>query len=62
MMVVAAVEGYSIKQGLSPAFVFGLFKEKDVFSAIRGSYEALHTQSLDESVTFAEDVLLQRLA
>jgi hypothetical protein len=57
LMVVAAVEGYSLKMGLPPAETFDLFRRNDVFAKIRKSYGALHTQGLDESVEFAADIL-----
>lgn len=57
LMVVAAVEGYSLKTGLAPVEAFDIFKRNGVFAKIRESYDALHTQSLNESVEFAADIL-----
>jgi hypothetical protein len=56
-MIVAAVEGYSFKHGMTARAAYELFKRHGVFALIRSQYDTLHTQSLDESVAFAEDVL-----
>jgi hypothetical protein len=56
-MVVAAVEGYAQQHKMEPRDVLKLFIENKVNDLIRSHYEALHTQSLDESISFAEDVL-----
>ncbi|AEF84108.1 hypothetical protein TREPR_0413 [Treponema primitia ZAS-2] len=37
--------------------VFTLFLRHNINDLIRSQYEALHTQDLDESVSFAEDIL-----
>ena len=59
-MLVAAVEGYSFKHNIGAKDAFDLFRQHGVFDLIRSQYDTLHTQSLDESVSFAEDVLLSR--
>ena len=56
-MVVTAVEGYSLEHGINEKEVFDLFSRQNVFKLLRSQYDTLHTQSLDESVSFAEDVL-----
>lgn len=58
LMIVYAVEGYSQKHNMPEKYVFSLFKKNGVTNLIRKHYDALHTQDLDESITFAEDVLL----
>ena len=57
LMVVAAVEGYSFEHGLNEKDVFDLFSRYNLFNLLRSQYDTLHTQSLDESVSFAKDFL-----
>jgi uncharacterized protein YhbP (UPF0306 family) len=57
LLVVAAVEGYSIKHGISAKETLTIFDQKNLIDIIRSHYETLHTQSLSESAAFAEDVL-----
>jgi len=57
LMVVAAVEGYSFEHGINEKDVFDLFSRHDIFNLLRSQYDILHTQSLEESVSFVRDVL-----
>jgi len=57
LMVVTAVEGYSFRHGVTTKETFELFRRCGIFDLIRSQYDTLHTQSLDESISFAEDVL-----
>jgi len=57
LLVVAAVEGYSRRHRIPAHETIQTFARHDVLRLIRESYPVLHTQSLDESVGFAEDVL-----
>ena len=57
LMLVAAVEQYAHKYNISTVASFALFRQYGVNTLIRQHYNALHTQSLDESFRFAEDVL-----
>jgi hypothetical protein len=59
-MIVAAVEGYAFRHNMEEKDVFDLFRQHDVCNLIRSQYETLHTQSLNESISFAEDVLRSR--
>ena len=56
-MVVVAVEGYSFEYGMNEKDAFDLFSRHNVFNLLRSQYDTLHTQSLEESISFAEDVL-----
>jgi hypothetical protein len=56
-MVVAAVEGYSFKHNMVSKDAFDLLARHDVLNLIRAQYDTLHTQSLDENVAFAEDII-----
>jgi hypothetical protein len=62
LMVVAATEGYASRHDMSSASAFALLSEYGVADAIRQNYTTLHTQSLDESVYFAEDMLKWKMA
>jgi len=57
LMLVAAVEQYAQKYGIPTSASFALFRQYGVNTLIRRHYNALHTQPLDESFHFAEDVL-----
>jgi hypothetical protein len=57
LMVVYAVEGYSWRHKLPEKDVIALFQKYGINDLIRTNYNALHTQDLDESIAFAEDIL-----
>jgi len=57
LMVVAATEGYADRHAMPTASAFALLSKYGVTDAIRQNYNTLHTQSLDECVYFAEDML-----
>jgi hypothetical protein len=57
LMIVYAVEGYSQRHNLLEKDVIALFRKHGINQLIRKDYNALHTQDLDESISFAEDVL-----
>jgi len=57
LMLVYAVEGYSHRHNLPEKDVIVLFQKHGINSLIRNNYNALHTQDLDESISFAEDIL-----
>lgn len=57
LMLVYAVEGYSVRHKLSEKDTLSLFRKRGIPHLIRRNYKALHTQDLDESIAFAEDVL-----
>ena len=61
LMIVYAVEGYSQQHKLPEKDVLVLFRENGINRLIRKNYNALHTQGLDESILFAEDVLAWKL-
>ena len=60
LIVVAAVEGYSGKHNIPAITTFDLFRENNVIELLRSQYDVLHTQSLIESVIFAENILARR--
>ena len=59
LMLVTAVEQYAKKYGIPTADSFALFQQYGINTLIRQHYNVLHTQSLDESFHFAEDILKQ---
>ena len=62
LMIVAAVVGYALKHDIETATAYDIFLKHDIFSKIRNCYEVLHTQGIDESLYFAEDVLAQSVS
>ena len=58
LMLVYAVEGYSWRHNLSEKETIALFQKHGINELIRKNYNTLHTQDLDESISFAEDILL----
>ena len=57
LMIVVAVEQYARKYNLPTSRAFTIFRENGINSLIRKRYNSLHTQPLDESFYFADDVL-----
>ena len=57
LMLVAAVEQYAQKYVIPTSASFALFQQHGVNTLIRQHYNALHTQPLDESFYFADDIL-----
>ncbi len=60
LMVVEAIEGYAYNHKLRPKDVFELFTSQGILPLLRSQYQALHTQSLEESIYFVEDVLRRK--
>ena len=57
LLVVTAVETYSRRHNVPARETLRLFAREGLLRLIRDNYPALHTQCLDESADFAEDVL-----
>jgi hypothetical protein len=57
LMLVSAVERYAQHHRIPTAASFAIFRQYGVNKLIRKHYNALHTQPLDESYYFAEDVI-----
>ena len=60
LMLVYAVEGYSQRHSIPEQDVVILFQKHGINHLIRKNYNVLHTQDLDESISFAEDVLASK--
>ena len=57
LLVVTAVQGYAQNHHISENSAFKKFSKYNMFSLLRNEYDALHTQPLEETVDFAEDVI-----
>jgi hypothetical protein len=62
LLVVYAVEEYARQHGISANETLKLFLEFGVTEAIRKCYDTLHTQCMDECVSFAKDILKRKSA
>jgi hypothetical protein len=60
LMLVVAVEEYAHKYNITPQETLLLFLQNNINNLIRKNYDALHTQNLDESFYFAEDILTRK--
>lgn len=60
LMLVAAVEQYAQKYGIPTIKSLMLFRQYNITALIRQHYNALHTQSLEESFYFADDIIKRK--
>ncbi len=56
-MVVAAIEGYSHRHGLSTKETYWRFRIHNVIHMLRDNYDELKAQSIDQYIDFCEDIL-----
>jgi hypothetical protein len=61
LMIVVAAELYAKKYNMPTDKAFAIFRKNEINKLIRKRYNALHTQALDESFYFADDVLKRKL-
>lgn len=59
LLVVTAIQGYAENHNISESEAYEKFLRHDMLNLIRSQYSALHTQSLEDVVCFAEDVMRQ---
>lgn len=59
LLVVTAVEGFAEKHHLSEDEVYKRFSKHGIIDLVRAEYDALHTQPLEETVRFVEDVMIR---
>lgn len=59
LLVVTAVEGYAQNHNMTESEVYKEFSKYKIIPLVREQYEALHTQPLEETVDFVEDVMAQ---
>lgn len=57
LLVVEAVEGYAYRHNVSTRDTYLLFKDNNIICLLRENYGILHTQSMEESIYFVEDIL-----
>ena len=60
LMLVAAVEQHAQKYGIPTIKSLMIFRQYDVTALIRQHYNTLHTQSLEESFYFADDIIKRK--
>ena len=60
LLVVFAVEEYARQHGISAHDTLEIFLKFGVTESIRQCYDTLHTQSIYECVSFAEDILKRK--
>ena len=60
LMVVAAVELYAKKYGITTIESLMLFRQYNITELIRQHYNALHTQPLEECFYFADDIIKRK--
>jgi len=57
LMLVAAVEQYAQKHKISTMKSWALFRQYNINELLRKHYNALHTQPIEESFYFANDII-----
>ena len=57
LLVVTAIQGYAENHNMPESEVYEKFQTNNIITLIRNEYEALHTQPLEETVGFVEDVM-----
>ena len=60
LLIIEAIEGFAFNHNISSINAFNIFEKYDLFKLIRSQYDVLHTQSLDESIEFIEDVVRRK--
>ena len=57
LLVVTAIQGYAENHHISESEAFDKFSRHNIQNLIRDQYDALHTQPLEETIDFVEDVM-----
>jgi hypothetical protein len=57
LSIIVAVEGYAQRHNMSEKNVFELMKKYEINTMLRSAWDVLHTQALEESINYVEDVL-----
>lgn len=60
LLIIEAVEGYAYNHKISSSEALDVFKKYNIIKLIKSQYDVLHTQSLDESINFVEDVVRRK--
>ena len=57
LLIVEAIEGYAYRHNISTKETYMLFQNNNILTLIRENYGSLHTQGMEESINFVEDIL-----
>lgn len=57
LLEVVAIQGYAENHNLNEAEVYNEFAKYKILPMVREQYDVLHTQPLEETVEFVEDVM-----
>lgn len=60
LLIIEAIEGFAFNHNISSRNAFEIFEKYDLIKLIRSQYDVLHTQSLEESIEFIEDVVRRK--
>ena len=57
LLIIEALEGFAFNHNISSSEALIIFQKYNLIDLIRSQYDVLHTQSLEESIKFVEDVV-----
>ena len=60
LIIIGTIEGFAFNHNISSSNAFKIFEKYDLIKLIRSQYDVLHTQSLEESIGFIEDVVRRK--
>lgn len=60
LLIIEAVEGFAYNHNISSSEALDIFNKYNIIKLIRSQYDVLHTQSLEESINFVEDVVRRK--
>lgn len=60
LMIIEAAEGFAYNHNISSSEALDTFNKYNILKLMRSQYDVLHTQSLEESVNFIEDVIRRK--
>lgn len=60
LLIIEAVEGFAYNHNISSSEALDIFNKYNIIKLIRSQYDVLHTQSLEESINFVEDVVRKK--
>jgi len=60
LLIIEALEGFAFNHNISSSSALEIFEKYNLINLIRSQYDVLHTQSLEESIEFIEDVVRRK--
>lgn len=60
LLIIEALEGFAFNHNISSSEALIIFQKYNLIDLIRSQYDVLHTQSLEESIKFVEDVVRRK--